>query len=314
MGEKKKVFKSVEIKIAIFALVGLFLLVWGINFLRGIDIFKKQYSYYVIFENTSGLMPAHLVTINGMNVGNVDDIKLMPELSNRVLVTINVNKGVHIPLNSVIRIATPNLLSSPQIEILFSDEQKYIQKGDTVWGTIAPGMLDGLNGLGDVVSNVDTIMIAAKNLMTSDAMDSLKSAIADFHSITQNIDNILKDNAPNINVAVSDLQSFASMLKQNNDKITNIIGKISTVSDNLAEAEIKQAIDSLSMVVGRVHAFVDNMNDGKGTLGQLVVNDSLYISLNNSLISLDRLLEDLKANPKKYINVTVFGRREKKEK
>jgi phospholipid/cholesterol/gamma-HCH transport system substrate-binding protein len=314
MGEKKKVFKSREIKIAIFALVGLFLLIWGINFLKGIDIFKKQYPYYVIFEKTSGLMPAHLVTINGMSVGNVDDIKLMPELSNRVLVTINVNKGIQIPLNSIIRIGTPDLLSSPQVEILFSDEQTYIQKGDTVWGTISPGMLDGLNGLGDVVSNVDTIMIAAKNLMQSDAMDSLKAAIADFHSITQNIDNILKDNAPNINVAVSDLQSFASMLKENNNKITNIIEKISTVSDNLAEAEIKQAIDSLSMVVGRVHAFVDNMNDGKGTLGQLVVNDSLYISLNNSLISLDRLLEDLKANPKKYINVTVFGRKEKKEK
>ncbi len=217
-----------------------------------IDIFKKQYPYYVIFENASGLMPAHLVTINGMNVGNVDDIQLMPKLSNRVLVTINVNKEVHIPLNSIVRITTPNLLSSPQVEIVFSDEQKYIQAGDTVWGTIAPGMLDGLNGLGNVVSNVDTIMLAAKNLMTSDAMDSLTAAIADFHSITQNIDNILKQNSSKVNVAMSDLQSFASMLRENNDKITNIIGKISTVSDNLAEAEIKQAIDSLSIVVGRV--------------------------------------------------------------
>ena len=135
MREKKKVFKSVEIKIAVFALAGLFLLVWGINFLKGIDIFKKQYSYYVIFDNTSGLMPAHLVTINGMNVGNVDNIQLLPELSNRVLVTINVNKEVDIPLNSIIRIATPSPLSSPQVEILFSEEQKYIQKGDTVWGS-----------------------------------------------------------------------------------------------------------------------------------------------------------------------------------
>ena len=237
---------------------------------------------------------------------------MMPELSNRVLVTIHVNKEVQIPLNSVIRIATPDLLGSPQVEILFSEEQGYIQKGDTIWGTITPGVLDGLNGLGDVVSNVDTIMIAAKNLMTSDAMDSLTAAIADFHSITQNIDNILKQNSSKVNVAMSDLQSFASMLRENNDKITNTIEKLSTVSDNMAEAEIKEAIDSLSMVVGRVHMFVDNVNEGKGTLGQLVVNDSLYASLNNSLISLDRLLEDLKANPKKYINVTVFGRKEKK--
>ena len=308
----KKIFKSVEIKIAVFALVGLFLLVWGINFLKGIDIFKKQYSYHVIFESTSGLMPSHLVTINGMMVGNVDNIQLMPELENKVLVTLNVNKEVKIPVNSTIRIASPSPLSSPQIEVLFSNEQKYLQHGDTVWGTITPGLLDGLSGLGNVVSNLDTIMASAKNLMVSGAIDSLQAAMGDLHAITQNLNAILKNNSPKIDGIVADLQSFTTMLHNNNNQIEQIIGNLNNLSADLAEAEIKNTVDSLSLVVGRFHAFMDGMNNGKGTLGQLVVNDSLYISLNNSLVSLDKLLEDLKANPKKYINVTVFGKKEKK--
>ena len=307
----KKIFKSIEIKIAIFALVGLFLLVWGVNFLKGIDVFKKQYSYHVIFDNTSGLMPANLVTINGMMVGNVDKIQLMPELENRVLVTLNVNKEVRIPVNSTIRIASPSPLSSPQIEVVFSSEQKHLQHGDTVWGTITPGLLDGLSGLGSVVSNVDTIMIAAKNLMMSGAIDNLKAAMNDLHSITQNVDNILKNNSSKVDGMMSDLNAFTAMLKNNNEKIEQIIGNFNTASSQLAEAEIKNTIDSLSFFVGRLNTLVDGMNDGKGTLGQLVVNDSLYSNLQNSLGSLDYLLKDLQANPKKYINVTVFGKKEK---
>ena len=307
----KKIFKSVEIKIAVFALVGLFLLVWGINFLKGIDIFKKQYSYHVIFDYTSGLMPAHLVTINGMMVGNVDNIQLMPELENRVLVTLNVNKEVNIPVNSVIRIASPSPLSSPQVEVIFSSEQTYLQRGDTVWGTITPGLLDGLSGLGSIVSNLDTIMYSAKNLMVSDAIDNLKAAMNDLHSITQNVDNILKNNSAKIDGVMSDVNAFTAMLKNNNEKIEQIIGNLNATSLQLAESEIKNTIDSLSFFVGKLNTLVDGMNDGKGTLGQLVVNDSLYSNLQHSLGSLDDLLKDLQANPKKYINVTVFGKKEK---
>ncbi|MDR0368866.1 MAG: MlaD family protein [Bacteroidales bacterium] len=314
MGEKKNIFKSTEIKIAVFALAGLFLLIWGINFLKGIDIFKKQYTYHVIFDNASGLTPAHLVTVNGMNVGNVDDIQLVPELSNRVLVTIHVNKEIQIPLHSTIRIVSPDLFSSPQVEILYSGEHQYLQEGDTVWGSISPGIMDGLGDLGKIVSNVDTTMVVVKNLMTSLAIDSLKLAVTNFCSIIQNVDNIVKDNASNVNVAIADIQSFTAMLRENNDNIAHIIEKISTVSDHLAEAEIKHLTDSISILANRANLLVENMNAGKGTLGQLVTDTSLYVNLNNSLVTLERLLEDLKNNPKKYINVTVFGRKEKKEK
>jgi len=310
---EKKFFKSVEIKIAVFAIAGLFLLVWGINFLKGIDIFKKQYTYYAVFENTSGLMPSHFVTVNGLNVGIVEKIQMMPSMSNRLLVTLSVDKGINIPVNSVARIVSSNPLSSPQVEILFSKENQYIQEGDTIQAEVVAGLLDGLGSLGDIVANIDTIVAAAKQkIVLSGALDSLKTAMEDFHSITQNIDNILKQNSPKINNVMSDIQSFTAMLNENNDKIEQIIKRLEKTSSDLAEAELKKTINNAAEAIGTFDSLLNKMNQGEGTLGQLVTNDSLYISLQNSLITLDRLLDDIQKNPKKYINVTVFGKKEKK--
>ncbi|MDR2408064.1 MAG: MlaD family protein, partial [Bacteroidales bacterium] len=168
---KKTFFKSVEIKIAIFAMAGLFLLVWGINFLKGVDIFKKQYPYYIIFENTLGLLPAHVVTIHGMNVGTVDKIQLMRNLSNKVLVTLNIDKHIEIPVNSIIRIAMPNPLSSPQVEIVFSQETQYVSPGDTLYGTLSEGLLNELGGamlpLKRIINSLDTSMFLLKQTLQS---------------------------------------------------------------------------------------------------------------------------------------------------
>jgi phospholipid/cholesterol/gamma-HCH transport system substrate-binding protein len=318
---KNKFFKSVEIKIAVFAIVGLFLLVWGINFLKGIDIFKKQYSYYVVFENASGLLPSHLVTVNGLSIGIVDNIQLMPQNSNKILVTINIDKNVEIPVNSIARVASSNPLSSPQIEILFGNETRCYQEGDTIRAEIAAGLLDGLSSLGGIVANIDTIITVAKQkIVLSGAIDSFKMAMEDFHSITQNIDNILKQNSPKINNVMSDLQSFTAMLHENNKKIDQIIGKLNKVSSDLAEAELKKTIDNAKDAIENVNNLIHKVNQGEGTLGQLVVNDSLYSNLNNSLtnlssslVSLDKLLIDIQKNPKKYINITVFEKKKKGE-
>ncbi|MDR1878062.1 MAG: MlaD family protein, partial [Bacteroidales bacterium] len=166
-----KLLKSTEIKIALFALAGLFLLVWGINFLKGIDVFKKHCTYYVIFEKTAGLLPAHLVTINGMNVGIVDEIELTSDVPNKVLVRIDVNKSISIPINSVIRIATPNPLSSPQVEILMGNEKQYIQHGDTIQGAILTGALDNLGG---IVSNLDTSIVILKTVLQGSILTELE--------------------------------------------------------------------------------------------------------------------------------------------
>ncbi|MDR1459798.1 MAG: MlaD family protein [Bacteroidales bacterium] len=314
---KKFFLKSVEIKITLFAIAGLFLLVWGINFLKGIDIFKKQYSYHVIFENTAGLLPAHAVTINGMNIGTVDKIQLLPQLSNKVLVTINVDKQIEIPANSVIRIVSPNPLSSPQIEILFGDAADYIAQGDTVQGMQTDGLL---SGLGDVIEplksiliSLDTSMALLKQTLQSDALSDVEATLKNLHSATAKIDGLLANNTKKINTIITDVQTLTTTLHKNDDKINGIVDNLHTVSGSLAEAELKQTINNAASAVGKLDSMFAAIRQGEGTLGQLIVNDSMYIHLQSSIVSLNKLLDDIKANPKRYINITVFEKKNKRK-
>ena len=310
----KNIFKTKEIKIAIFAIVALFLLIWGINFLRGIDIFKKQNTYYAIFEKTDGLLPAHSVVVNGMIVGNVDDINLLPDKGNKVLVVIKVNKEIQIPTNSQIKIGAPSPLSSPQVELLFGDEKTYFQSGDTLIGNVNGGLLDGIDVL---IANLTSISYSldsiATSLKTTIATGTLDNTLHNIEAISVKIDNILAQNQGKINNVVTNLDNFSNTLSNNNEKINQIIADLNQVSAQLAEAQLKGTIDNASKAIAKLDTLIANVNAGEGSLGQLATNDSLYVSLKNSLTSLDALLVDLKANPKKYINVTVFGKKEKKE-
>jgi len=314
---KKTFFKSVEIKIAVFAIAALFLLVWGVNFLKGIDIFKKQYTYYAVFENTSGLLPSHFVTVNGLNIGIVDNIELMRQNdTNKILVTMNIDKKVKIPINSVVRIAASNPLSSPQVEILFSNEIQYLQEDDTIRTEVAAGLLDGL---GDIMTRVKSIVVSLdtsvnllQQTLQSGALNDAEKMLKNLRATTDKIDNLLAVNSSKVTNIVTDVQTFTNTLHENDGKINEMISNFSTVSEKLAEAELKKTINNAADAIGKLDSLINKMNQGEGTLGQLVVNDSLYINLQNSLISLDKLLDDIQKNPKKYINVTVFGRKEKK--
>lgn len=308
------IFKTVEIKIAVFIIVGLFLLVWGINFLQGIDIFKKQYAYHVEFERTDGLLPSHSVVINGMIVGIVDKIQLMPEKGNKVLVTIKVDKDVEIPVNTEVSVYSPSPLSSPQVNLVFGDATTYFHEGDTIMGITSAGMLDGV---GDLVQNLKSVVVSldtiAASLKTTIQTGTIDSTLANIESVSNTIDEILAKNSGKIDSIVNDLHGFTGTIHQNDDKINHMIANIDRITDELAGEKVNQGIADAAAAINKLDTMLNNINNGQGTMGQLVVNDSLYHNLKNSLNSLDLLLSDLKANPKKYINVTVFGKKEKKQ-
>ena len=310
----RRKIKSVEIRIAIFAIAGLFLMVWGINFLKGIDIFKKQYTYYAIFDNTSGLLPSHTVTVNGLSVGLVDKIELTDNSTNKILVTLDIDKKIKIPVNSVVRIITLNPLSSPQVEIVLGNESEYIQEGDTIPSAIQPSMFDGLD---DIMSSLKNILVSLdtsiKNFTQAGAFDDAAATLKNLHATTNKIDNLLAVNTNKINGIVTDVEAFTNTIHEKDEKIGSIIDNLNTVSEDLAEAELKKTIYNTKNAIGRLDSLLTKVNQGEGSLGQLVTNDSLYIGLQNSMLSLDKLLEDIRANPKKYINVTVFGKKEKKK-
>jgi phospholipid/cholesterol/gamma-HCH transport system substrate-binding protein len=137
--------------------------------------------------------------------------------------------------------------------------------------------------------------------------------LKNLRAATDKIDLLLAENTTKVNTIVTDVQAFTTTLHKNDEKIHDIIGNLNTVSENLAEAELKQTINNAAHAIDKLDSLLYKVNKGEGTLGQLVVNDSLYISLQNSIVSLNKLIEDIKANPKRYINITVFEKKRKEK-
>ena len=314
---KKNLFKSVEIKIAVFILTGLFLLVWGINFLKGIDLFKKSYPLYVVFDQTLGLTPANNVVVNGVAIGMIDRIELMSATNNKVIMRLGIDKKISIPTNSTLTISSSGLLGSPYIEVIFSDETSHYQKGDTLYGVITPGLLSAVGNitikLDNLLASLDTSSNILKNTLQSEAIHDFEVTLKNLRKSTQSLSEILANNKNKINDIVSDINTFTTTLQNNDEKFNEIIENLNNLSKQLADSDIKKAINDISQTFTRIDTLLMTTSEGKGTVGQLFVNDSLYYNLQNSLQSLDNLLIDLQANPSKYVNITVFGKKEKKK-
>ncbi|MDR1792394.1 MAG: MlaD family protein [Bacteroidales bacterium] len=309
----KKILKSTELKIALVSIAGLFLLVWGINFLKGRDIFKRQNTYYAIFENTQGLLPSHIIVVNGIKVGIVDDIKMLRNDATKVLVAMSIESKFDIPQDSRIKITLPNVFSSPQVEIMLGKSATYLNENDTLIGFTESGMLDNLDELlANLVSAGKSIDSIAASLKYSLQDGDLNHILVKIASISARLDLLLAENQSKINHIVSDVEGFTTTLKNNDPKINDIIADINEVTNQLTEAQLKGTIQKASSAIDRLDTLIANINAGEGTVGQLITNDSMYVSLNRAINRLDSLVLDIKAQPKKYINVTIFGKKEKK--
>jgi len=313
----KQFFKSIEVKIAVFALLGLFLLVWGINFLKGIDLFKKSYQIYVVFDQTLGLSPANSVMINGVAVGTIDRIDLMPSANNKVIMRLGIDKKISIPDSSTFTISSSGLLGSSYVEIIFSDKTSHYQAGDTVYGVIPPGLLSAMSNitvkLDIVLNSLDTSLTILKATLQANTMNDFEETLKNLRESTASLNAILAGNKHKINNIVSDVNTFTNTLQKNDAKLNDIVENLNTLSKQLADSDIKKTINDASQTFAHLDTILTAASEGKGSVGQLLVNDSLYYNLQNSLLSLDKLLIDLQKNPSKYINVTVFGKKEKKK-
>ena len=313
----KQFFKSVEVKIAVFALLGLFLLVWGINFLKGIDLFKKSYQLYVVFDQTLGLSPANSVIINGVTVGTVDRIDLMPSANNKVIMRLGIDKKISIPDSSTFTISSSGLLGSSYVEIIFGDKTTYYQAGDTVYGVIPSGLLSAVSNitvkLDNILTSLDTSLNILKATLQANTVNDFEETLKNLRKSTESLNTILSGNKYKINNILSDVNTFTNTLQKNDAKLNDIVENLNSLSAQLVNTDIKKAVDEASQTFAHLDTILTAALEGKGSVGQLLVNDSLYYNLQNSLFSLDKLLIDLQKNPSKYINVTVFGKKEKKK-
>lgn len=302
---------SNEVKIGFTALITLLVFVWVYNFLKGKDLFSKTAHYYVVYDKVGGLAESSPIEVNGYRVGVVQGIKFLDPQSGRLLVTLTVDKGFRFPVNTFAEITTASILAGMKIQLIYGNGPGTYSNGDTIPGKLAESLITKIESefgplkekLSDLISAIDTVVGSVNEIMDPQFRTNLRSGVASLSNTAKSIDEAeLKATLENIN-------KFTQMLAENSGKLTSTFTSLENIADTLAAADIYSSVNNLKSSLEKASVLMGNLNSGQGTAGKLITNDSLYTNLSNSLESLNLLLLDMKANPKRYVHFSLFGKK-----
>jgi len=302
---------SHEVKIGITALITMLVFIWLYNFLKGKDLFSKSTQYYVVYDKVGGLAESSPVEVNGYKVGVVQSVRFLDPESGRLVVTLTVDKGFKLPRNTVAEITTATLIAGMKIQFVYGEGPGTYSSGDTIPGRLAESLIAKFenqliplkNKLSDLISVIDSVIGSINDIIDPQFKTNLRSGVASLSSTARSIDEAeLKATLENIN-------RFTQMLAENSDKLTSTFSSLENIADTLAAADIYNSINNLKSSLEKAAVLLENLNNGQGTAGQLMTNDSLYKNLSSSLGSLNLLLLDMKANPKRYVHFSLFGKK-----
>lgn len=303
-----------EFKVGLFGLLVLVILFFGIKFLKGSDIFQKENVYYATYNDVSGMLVSSNVFINGLRVGYVKEITTTNERADNFVVAFTVRSDIKIPEDSKILLFSSDLLGSKALKLQLGNSSKIINDGDTIKSDKELGMLDNLGAsISPMMNNLDSILSSLNNILNIQNQNSLQNTIANIETttarlgnITTNLDNLMSSEKTKLAKIIENTESITSNLKDNNQKLTNIIQNVDNIVDSAAKANIGSTLIETGKSIERLNSILGVIEKGKGNVGLLINDEELYKSLDNSAKNLNKLIEDIKENPKKYINVSVF--------
>lgn len=303
-----------EFKVGLFGLLVLVILFFGIKFLKGSDIFQKENVYYATYNDVSGMLVSSNVFINGLRVGYVKEITTTNERADNFVVAFTVRSDIKIPEDSKILLFSSDLLGSKALKLQLGNSSKIINDGDTIKSDKELGMLDNLGAsISPMMNNLDSILSSLNNILNIQNQNSLRNTIANIETttarlgnITTNLDNLMSSEKTKLAKIIENTESITSNLKDNNQKLTNIIQNVDNIVDSAAKANIGSTLIETGKSIERLNSVLGVIEKGKGNVGLLINDEELYKSLDNSAKNLNKLIEDIKENPKKYINVSVF--------
>lgn len=321
---------SREIKVAVIVVISIALLIYGLNYLKGVDVLEKHREYYAVYDHIEGLLPDNAVQINGFKIGKVNQITFHPDNSGHIVVGFVVSgDAIRVPKNSVARISSLDLLGSKAISIELGNSVVMAEPGDTILSAIQASLQDEVNKQVQplkekaeaLISSIDSVMIVVQTVFNKNArenltksFESIQRAIETFERTSLRLDTLMAEEKNRINDIMRNIDFITKNIRSSNDQLTNIINNISTFSDSLVKADIVSTIEHTDKAMTEFSGIIQRINKGEGTVGMLVKNDSLYKNLELSAGALENLLKDLEQNPKRYVHFSIFGKKDKKEK
>ena len=308
---------SNEVKVGATALVTILVFIWLYSFLKGKDLFSNTNHYYAVYDQINGLAESSPVEINGYKVGVVQSIDFVNDGSGRLVVKMSVEKGFDLPEKTIAEVTTATLIAGMKVRLLFGSGPGIYNNDDTIPGRLAESIISKLEAelipikekVTGMINVLDSVLRGINDIMSPEFRKNIKGSMANLNHTTKNIDEILGSKEAELKSMLSDLSKFSKMLSDNSSKLGSTINNLQTISDTLAAADLYSTVMNLKVTLEKTSQLMEGMNKGNGTAGQLFTNDSLYINMNNSIASLDLLLKDFKANPKRYVHFSLFGKK-----
>ncbi len=318
---------SREIKIGAMFILTVAVFYWGINFLKGKDVFTTARKIYAVYPNVDGLVRSNQVTINGLNIGKVSKIEFLNDTSRSMIVEMSITHNVPIPKNSIARIYSADLLGSKAISITLGSSTEFVHDRDTIKSELKPSLQDEVTNqilpikvkAEKLMGSFDTLITSVNKVMNNESRENLIKSFAGIRKTVDNLqrsslalDTIVSGQKGRLSKIITNIESITTAVKGNNKQISSAIKNISTISDTLAAANLSKTIMTTQKALQNFESITDKINKGQGSLGLLVNNDSLYHQLEGSSKSLNLLLQDMKTHPSRYVHFSVFGKKEKK--
>ena len=315
---------SSEIKVGAVIIIALGLLYFGMNYLKGSDVFSKSRYFYAIYEKVDGLNTDNVILVNGYKVGRVAQITLIPEKGNLIMVKMEILEDqLNIPDSSVARIVSEDVLGTKAISLEFTQDTIFHMSGDTLVSDIDEALQSIIEEkLAPLQLQIEGVIAEARDLVsatkilvttTNESIEKAKTSMDVINKTTTDVDKLVVAQNENLTRVLGDITAIASNIRNNSKNINAILENVATISDSLTRANYAAAIQNATNALTQLDSMITKINEGEGSLGMLLNDDKLYNNLEQASLEIDKLAEDLRVNPERYVHVSVFGRKESKE-
>ena len=302
---------SRELKTAILVILAIALFIWGFNFLKGKNLFDTSKKLYAVYENVSGLVPAAPVTLNGLKIGRVNSIKINPD--GKLLVQMQIDTDFPISKSSTAEIYDSGLVGGREIAIIPNFEDKIeTESGDYLKSSNKLGLTDALakeivpikDKIEKLLDNANALFANVNEVLDEQGKANLKNSLVEFNKTMTEFSGVSK----NLNQLLAENKSKLDKTFTNLDKTsTNFVA----ISDSLAKADFGQTVKNLEKTLASVDKLLADMEQGNGTMGKLMKDEAMYNNFTQASKELELLLQDLRLHPTRYVNVSLFGKKEK---
>tara|TARA_Y100000991_G_C21974735_1_gene351549 strand:+ start:2062 stop:3087 length:1026 start_codon:yes stop_codon:yes gene_type:complete len=315
-----------EFLIGIVTLIGISVLIVGSFFLKGQEIWKSRFVYYSIFSNSEGLSTGRPVNLNGLQVGIITNINFQTNNLNNIVVefeltdpnVFKLKKGSLVLLNS-------DLLSGSYLDIFWGDSLDYYNSRDTIPSSVSLALEDQINErliplekkTNELISTADSAIktieaIFSRNTDNLDeSFDGIKNSIKNLEKVSLQISSLIRSEKDNITQIVSNIKTVTSNLRESNEAVNKILNNTAHLSDSLLASDIKGTINNAKQSLEEVNMILYDIKNGDGTLTRLINDSTVYLSVTQMIDEATRLVENIKTEPKRYVQFSIFGKKDK---